>query len=181
MTESVVRKNKKIKSKTFTIWETNLRFGRKEVCWEHISFNETKKSVMVAPFIENKLILIKKFCPAVDSYELVLPGGKVGKGDSLVKTAKRELSEETKYYPKKLIPIGPFKILPAYLVGTTYAFIAQDLIKKKGLKGDEIESLKQVKLTLAKARQQIKAGKIRDVRTVAIILFISTFFQDLND
>ena len=180
MKEYILKKTKKFKTKTFTVWEADLKLGRNKFTWEHISFNQADKSVMIAPLTgDNKLVLIKKFCPAVNGYEYVLPGGKVDKDSSLEKTAKRELLEETGYYPKKLIPLGPFKILPAYLVGTTYGFIAKEIVKKEGVNGDELESIKLIEVPFNKAVKLIKEEKIRDVRSVAIILYVSTFFPNL--
>lgn len=135
---------------------------------------------MVLPLTsKNEIIFIKKYCAAEDSYELVLPGGKIENGLSLLVTARKELREEIGMAAATLIPLGDFKILPSYLVGKTYGFIAKGLKDIDDVKIDNEETLKIVKLKMKNVLEKIKNKEIRDSRTVAVILYVTTFFPNL--
>lgn len=176
--EKIIAKRKKFKGNLFTIWDTDIQFGQHMVTWEQISLNGFTKSVMVIPITKGKkIILIRKFCPASKTYEYVLPGGKVEKKEKLKQTAQRELIEEIGLKPKNLIPLGPFKILPAYLAGTTYGFIGNNLKKNKRVLGEELEYLEKSSFGSREILEMIKDRKIRDVRTVAILLYFFSFHQ----
>lgn len=176
--EKVIKKQKKISSKTFTIWDTFIRFGDKEVIWEQVSINAADKSVMVLPLTDNgKILFIKKFCPASNTFEIVLPGGKVEGKLSVIQSAKKELIEEIGFGSKKFDSLGSLQILPAYLCAETFGFVATDLYKDDSLRGDEIEILKTVTLSFKEAFQLIKTNKINDARTIALILKYFTFFH----
>lgn len=176
--EKVIKKQKKISSKTFTIWDTSIQFGDKEETWEQISINAADKSVMILPLTDTgKIILIKKFCPASNTYEIVLPGGKVEGGLSVIQSARKELIEEIGFGSKKLISLGSLQILPSYLCAETFGYVATDLYKDSSLKGDEVEVLKVMTLSFKEALRLIKSNKINDARTIALILKYSTFFH----
>ncbi|MCX7928581.1 MAG: NUDIX hydrolase [Patescibacteria group bacterium] len=182
ISKKIISKKQKFQSKLFTLWEVDVKINKKKQTWETVSLNGVTKSVMIIPITsDNKIILIKKFCTASNTYEYVLPGGKVEREELLKQTAKRELIEEIGFEPKELIPLGPFKILPAYLVGTTYGFIGKNLKINQKYFEEEIEILKKSAFTLQEILEMIKNKKIRDVRTVAILLYFFTFFHCQND
>lgn len=176
--EKILAKRKKFIGNLFTIWDTDIQFGQQVATWEQISLNGFTKSVMVIPITKDKkIILIQKFCPASKTYEYVLPGGKVEKKEKLKQTALRELIEEIGLKPKNLIPLGSFKILPAYLVGTTYGFIGKNLIKDNKSSCEELEHLEISSFSPKEILKMIKNRKIRDARTVAILLYFFSFHQ----
>lgn len=175
--EKIIKRKKKIQGGSWIIWEFTHDLGNNiKVTWEALGLADgTRKSTMVAASNnKGRILLLEKYCAAHGKRELVLPGGKVDKGETLAQSAARELAEETGYYPGKLIPLGPFHILPGYLIGTTYGFIATNLLRKK-VKGDEKEYLKVKWCSLPEVLKLIKKGKIRDARTVAIILYTDRF------
>ena len=111
------------------------------------------------------------------SFELLLPGGKVGKGQTLSQAANKELIEETGFKTQDLVNLGVFNILPAYTSLTTTGFLATKLTENKSLAGDEIEIESIQRISLKNSIEMIKKGKIRDARSVAIVLYANTFFQ----
>ena len=177
--ERVIKRRKEFISKLFTIWESDIRLEKGIVKWEQVSFNNVSKSVMIAPVDETgRIIFIRKFCPATNSYEVVLPGGKKEDDLSLKKTAEKELIEEIGICSKKLTLLGPLKILPAYFNGITFGFLAEELQEKETEGGDEIERIEKVRIPFRTALQMIKENEITDVRSVAVTLFIATFYPD---
>lgn len=180
----MTKKVKKVaKTKSFSIWQREIIINGKKDYFEYASLNEAEMSVMIAPLSKRKeIIFVKKYCPAENTFELVLPGGKIKKGHTPKKTAIRELMEETGYRAKKFISIEtPLKILPAYFIGKTHAYLAKNLDKNKEFTKDESENLKIVKIPIKKALNLIKKGNIRDARTVAIILYLIIFSPNLLD
>ena len=170
------------KTTTFSVWKKKISSYGKSSYLEYVSLNEATESVMIAPITSKKeVIFVKKYFPAEDTFELVLPGGKIIKGQSIKFTANRELIEEIGFGAKKLLHLNTLKILPAYFVGKTHAYLAKDLYKSSKYKPDESEELIVFKIPLKKVISYIRKGKIKDARTVAIILYLITFFpHDLN-
>lgn len=178
MEEKVVKKTKKLVSRLFTVWDAQINLEGKQVVWEQISMNGVRKSVMILPILKDgRFVLIKKFLPATNTHGLVLPGGKVEGGLSLIKTAHKELVEEIGFKARRMQAIGPFEILPAYLAVTTYGFVASDLTPDTSHVGDELEKIAKVYLSKREILDAIKAKTIRDARTVALFLYYVTFFQ----
>jgi len=165
------------KTHSFSVWKRKISSKGKPFYLEYVSLNEASESVMIIPFTSKmEILFIKKYFPAEDTIELVLPGGKIKKGQSKKQTANRELIEEIGFGAKKLKHLTTLNILPAYFVGKTYAFLAEDLYKSSKFKPDEREELSVVKMPLKKAISYIKKGKIKDARTTATILYLTTFF-----
>lgn len=183
MSEKIIKKELKYKSKLFGIEGIKINLGNgKIVEWERVIFPQGKngkgEGVAVLAIEDKKnILLIKKYMGAENKRMFSLPMGALKRGFSKLASAKLELAEETGYGAKKWRYIMPFNILPGYLYAQTYFFMAQGLFKlKKPPKGDEAEYLRVYKLPLKKAVLMIKQRKITDARSCAAILFAQYFF-----
>ena len=56
--------------------------------------------------------------------------------------------------------------------------MAEELQEKETEGGDEIERIEKVRIPFRTALQMIKENEITDVRSVAVTLFIATFYPD---
>ncbi len=56
---------------------------------------EGPQVVVIIPFLNDKMVLIKQYRPALDDYIIEHPAGIIDKGENSLKAAKRELEEET--------------------------------------------------------------------------------------
>lgn len=134
---------------------------------------------MILPItLEGKVVLVSKFCAPKESWILTLPGGKIEKGLNPMETAIKELTEETGYVPNNLISLTNLEILPSYLKANTYCYLAKDVVIDKNSIIDRSEHLKIKVYKFERVLQLIKDGVINDSRTVAAILYYTTFFQD---
>ena len=166
--------NKKSEVKRLTGTDRFTIFKRDK--YEYVTLNGFTESVMICPITDDgEIVFIKKYVSAENTIELVLPGGKVENGLTRLQTAKKELMEEIGMSAVKYAPLGQFKILPAYFLGKTYGFIAEGLNKNKDVEIDKTETIKVVTIPIKKVLDEIQSGKIRDVRTVAVVLYYFTF------
>jgi len=79
-----------------------------EDTWYSVERGNGGKTVLVAAIVGNKLVVTKEFRVAIGGYEWALPAGLVEEGDSIEKTAKKELKEETNLDLEKIIEKTPF-------------------------------------------------------------------------
>lgn len=162
-----LKKWKKISSKTvfrnkyFEIWKDVVRLpnGR-----EHDYFVNHKKgrAVIILP-VDNKgnILLSKEFRYPVGKVIYQSIGGSVGKGETPLQSAKRELEEETGYQARKYILLGSFYGNPGRSGTTFYAFIAQGLQPGRP-HPEEAEFIENEFLPSKKIESMIKKGEIRE-------------------
>lgn len=158
-------KDKRIyKSNFFSLWKSENTHA------EYASLNEAEESVMVLPLTKTKEIyFVNKYCPAMKSWEIILPGGKVKSGEKIKDTVKRELEEEIGFSPQKVKKLITVVILPRYIVGKTHFFIAEDLTEANITKKQGSEKIKPTKIKISDIRNKIKNGKIRDSRSISLL------------
>ena len=117
-----------------------------------------------------EIILVKQRRPIINKDLLEIPAGGI-ETPSLIKEARRELLEETGYYPKTIKRVAELFSSPGYYTEKTYIFFAHDLIKKSQAltSVEQKNNLQVVKKTIPEAVQAIVNGKITDAKTVAAI------------
>lgn len=132
-------------------------------------------SVVVLPvFPDGRLLLIRqyRYAAAQDMWELV--AGHKEPDEDFETGAHRELEEEAGYTAKKMKKLLEFYPSPGFLSEKMVVFLAQGLTKGESNPEDD-EKIDQKIVTLAQAEEWIRAGKIRDGKTVSGILFYSKF------
>jgi ADP-ribose pyrophosphatase len=161
-------------SKVFKVYSDTYINDGKEVEFEYATlFNDTTESVMVAVQDEDSnIILVEQFWSAAEKKGLVFPGGKIDQGETPEQAAKREVAEETGYYPKKIEKIGEVDIMPKYIKAKTHLYIASDLEKTDNFKGDEQFSMKVVVISKDELKQRINDNRLEDSRTLALALLL---------
>jgi len=68
---------------------------------------ESPDAVVIVPYLQDKLLIIKEFRLPLGDYEYSFPAGLVDKGESVIDAAKRELFEETGLVVTKIIKESP--------------------------------------------------------------------------
>lgn len=132
-------------------------------------------SVVIIPVLnikKQKIIMIKQYRYAINKYIYELPAGTREKNENSFTCAKRELEEETGYYPeklKKLITIFPS---PGIISEKMDIFLAINLIKKKQ-KTELDEDIKIKIFSLKQLINMILKEKIVDGKTIAGILLLN--------
>jgi ADP-ribose pyrophosphatase len=128
------------------------------------------ESSVVVPFLtESEIILIRQFRAPLGGYILELPAGVVDKGEKPEDTARRELVEETGYYPRKLIKLTTVYPVPGYSTEIMHIYEAEDL-EFKGARPEPYELIETVKVEFREALNQVFRGEIRDAKSVIGIM-----------
>ena len=126
-------------------------------------------AAMLAFDEKDKVILVKQH-RYLRGYVLEIPAGTLEKGERPIKCAFRELEEETGYKAKKMIPLLTFYPSIGYNTEAIHCFVASGVKKSSDLKLDDDEILSVVKMDLKKLLRMIKAGKIKDAKTICAVL-----------
>lgn len=123
-------------------------------------------AVAIVPILPgNKIILIKQFRKPTEKTLLEIPAGTLDKNESPRKCAFRELVEETGYRARCLKKIMDFYPSPGYSNERIHVFTATGLTKTQSAPEAD-EFIKVVIIPLEKIKKLIKAGKIKDGKTL---------------
>jgi ADP-ribose pyrophosphatase len=113
--------------------------------WEYVTRpNVTGIVVIVAITAEGKLLLVEQWRPAVKNRVIELPAGMVGDVDAhepLVTAASRELTEETGFAAREMVPIGAGPIAVGVSDEVVSFFQALDPIRVGAGGGDATEDI----------------------------------------
>lgn len=162
-------------SRVFKIWEKEVKFPNNKIGkFEWCSlFDDSADAVMIAALTaKQELVFIKQYWPAMGSWGLIFPGGRVDPKENIKQAAIRELAEETNFLAENIEKIGVLEILPKYIKGRTHLFLATNLQYSTVFQGDEIEDIEIQKIKIKEILEMIKKGQISDTRTVALVLMV---------
>lgn len=104
---------------------------------------------------EQIIILVKEYKHGVQQEIMQLPCGYIGKGESPLKAAQRELLEETGYATTQWTPLGRFAGSPGKLNHYYHFFLAENVEKVQEPQLDPIESVQVFSGTLDEAEKRI--------------------------
>ncbi len=132
-------------------------------------------AVCIAAFKDREnILMLKQYRYPVKKVITELPAGKIDKREGPLACAKRELLEETGYWPKKIKKILEFYPSPAFATETMQVYLAWDLVHK-GIALDEDEFLHSFEMGFDKSIDWIRQGKIKDAKSVITLLTIDRF------
>ena len=161
-------------TKFFTIKDVDLvNDNGKSLTYQII---EKGQSALIVPIMDDQLILVREYFPAIDKYQLGLPKGRIEKEQDPKYTANKELQEEIGYKAEKIDSLGILTMSPGYIKHDTYIFLARELVESK-LAGDEIEELEIVKYPFSQFEALIKRGEITEARMIAALFMARDFLK----
>lgn len=110
---------------------------------------------------DNQVILVRQFRPGPNVIFNEIPGGYIGKGETLEQAAERELLGETGY--KGNVRLVTTASDCAYSTMNRYCMVATECEKVAEQKLDKTEFAKVVLMPLKEFRELLKSGKMTDI------------------
>ncbi len=118
---------------------------------------------------EGKIALVRQFRYAYGEELLEIPAGKLERGEAPMAAAARELSEETGLVAEEMAPILTLYPSPGYTDEKIYIFEAKG-VREGRQHLDEGEFLRVEYVPVARVKEMIENGEIRDAKTVVAVL-----------
>jgi len=147
--------------------------------WEVAERTNTDGVVIMAALTpDRRLVLIRQFRPALESYIIELPAGLIDKGESPDEACRRELIEETGLAPESIQTLTDGVISTGVLTENWHAMLATGAkpATKEELKAfppDETEDIEVIHVHLDRAFDELsemeKRGERIDIRIYGII------------
>ena len=125
-------------------------------------------SVVLVPIPEpERVILVRQYRYAVDRWLWELPAGSLDPGEDALTAARRECEEEIKHVPHTLERLGSWFPSPGFCDEQMIFFRLTTLSEPAAAAAhDEDESIEVKTFSMAEARQLVRQGDIRDLKTV---------------
>ncbi|HAH86383.1 MAG TPA: ADP-ribose pyrophosphatase [Armatimonadetes bacterium] len=138
---------------------------------------EHRGAVAVVPMVDKRrVVLVRQFRQPAGRVLLEIPAGGLEIGEAPEDCARRELVEETGYYPKKLTKMFYSYLAPGYSSEKLHTFLAEDL-HTESKDGDPDEFLEIVTVDLCDAVSMIQTGEIADAKSICGILLADRIYK----
>jgi len=134
-------------------------------------------AVMMVPLLDaDTVLLIREYAAGTQRYELVLPKGRIDKGEEILEAANREMMEEVGMGANTLTQINTMTLAPTFMGHETHVVLAQNLYEKR-LVGDEPEELEVIPWKLSALHELIARGDCTEGRTMAALFQVRDMLQ----
>jgi ADP-ribose pyrophosphatase len=126
-------------------------------------------AVAILPLNDERCKLLKQYRYAIDQYIYEAPAGTMEPGEDPLKTAHRELIEETGFSAGTIIQKGFIYTTPGYTDEKIYLFEARDLLPSREYEKDDDEIIDVVDIATKDLAAMIHEGTIVDAKTICLI------------
>lgn len=130
-------------------------------------------AVAVVPLIDDDIVLVRQYRPALDDFLLELPAGiRDVDGEPPEVTANRELVEEVGMRAERLDHLTTIHNAAGYCDEQIFIFIGRELtqVDRELTNSPEEVEMEIVRLPLSEAREMVSSGQITDAKTIIGIL-----------
>jgi len=135
-------------------------------------------AVAVLALLDNgNLIMERQYRYAPRQEFIELPAGKIDPGEDTLRTAERELLEETGYVAQEWIHLSTAWPCIGYADERMEYYLARDL-SHQGSQLDEGEFLEIFELSLTDAIDWVRLGKINDSKTIVGLFWLEKYLKD---
>lgn len=139
---------------------------------------ERKSSVVIVPVDQNGIVyMIKQYRYILNKSYLEIPAGYIEKGETSLKTAKRELAEEVHVKAKKWVFMGEMDLTASIFKAKHNFFLASDF-EYIYAKPDPTEDIEIIKKPIHDIIRLIVDKKIENGPTVTGILLAIQFMKE---
>jgi ADP-ribose pyrophosphatase len=126
-------------------------------------------AVAILPLNDDRCKLLKQYRYAIDQYIYEAPAGTMEPGEDPLKTAHRELIEETGFRAGTIIQKGFIYTTPGYTDEKIFLFEARDLSPSLEYEKDDDEIIEVVDIATKDLATMIDKGSIVDAKTICLI------------
>ncbi len=124
---------------------------------------------IVAVDDQNNILLVRQFRQAICKDLLEIPAGSIDPGECPEEAVRRELQEETGYFPGKVERLAGFYSAPGYSTEYLHLYLASAL-SPHPLYAEDTESIELVRISLDRIPGLISSGEICDAKSIAGLL-----------
>jgi ADP-ribose pyrophosphatase len=126
-------------------------------------------AVAILPLNDDRCKLLKQYRYAIDQYIYEAPAGTMEPGEDPLKTAHRELIEETGFSAGTIIQKGFIYTTPGYTDEKIFLFEARDLSPSLEYEKDDDEIIEVVDIPTKDLAIMIHEGTIVDAKTICLV------------
>ena len=138
-------------------------------------------AVALVPLDENgNVILVRQYRAGAERELLELPAGGLEAGEEREECARRELQEETGFYPETLGEMGHFWVAASYSTEAITIYLARGL-RPSRLRPDADERISVVRMPLAEALQAALSNQIEDSKTIIGLVWAARYLGKLDE
>ncbi|MBN2600467.1 MAG: NUDIX hydrolase [Candidatus Marinimicrobia bacterium] len=135
-------------------------------------------AAVVIPYLGNgNILMVKQYRYPVAAVMLELPAGKIDPGESPEETIRRELAEETGYYPNSLKPVCRIHTCVGYSDELLHLFWAGNLQERK-LVADDDETIEIMEISTEKVFELVLNGQITDAKTLIGLFWLKEILRN---
>ena len=132
-------------------------------------------AVVILPQLgDGRVCFVENYRVAVDQRLLELPAGTLEPPEEPIKTAQRELAEETGFRARNIEQLTTLCMSPGILDEKMYVYIATNLTAGE-MALEAGEDIQVRLLTWPESLEMVRDGRICDAKTVATLLYYDTF------
>ena len=164
MREKTIKSKRIYKGRLLGLRDDTVKLSKGVI--SHREICEHPGAVAVIAVTKNKeIVLIKQYRKPAERVLTEIPAGLFNKNEPLKKAALRELKEETGFTARSIKHVLSTYTSPGYSTELLHFFLAKDL--KAGKQSyEEDEHIEVHPVPIKQAVQMVKAGKIKDSKTV---------------
>ena len=134
-------------------------------------------SVVVLPVLDDgRVVLVRQYRHAARQYMWELVAGRIDGGETPKQAAARELLEETGYRAKRYSVFLDVFPTPGFVEERMFILLAEGLTAGKA-QPEEDEKIEARAYSLKELKEMIHRGRLRDAKSVAGILYYTTFMK----
>jgi ADP-ribose pyrophosphatase len=169
MTEEKVLSSELIyEGRAFTVRVDTVRtVDGRETTRDIVEHSECVAIVAVDP--DNKILLVKQYRLPAGKQLLEIPAGGIDGDEEPADAVRREMQEETGFFPQKVENLGGFYSSPGYCTEYLHLYLATELVPGR-LVAEDTDSITLVRTNPEEITELIQSGEICDAKSIAGLL-----------